>query len=219
PKASDYDPKTCLILNTTIYLYHVLLLTDNSFPEAHVELEYAKEAWDMSSKYHKSTDITLDAGLVSLITTRSSNLRGEFKSKAQAIVTTAYGFELSDATAVKENNRERVTELKSKSELHPCRAGIYQHKAIQQIINEVLFKNKGDEGIKWMEYYNPFPRVGFALMLMAIECAIDEWSTGKRELIHFKEDMYKCVFNQHLKMLDYFHQQTSKMDILPKMLQ
>ncbi|KAF8452150.1 hypothetical protein L210DRAFT_3384859, partial [Boletus edulis BED1] len=49
-----------------------------------------------------------------------------------------------------------------------------------------------------------------------IKCAIDKWSTGRHKLIHFKEDMYKHIFNQHLKMLNYFHQQTSEMDICPR---
>ena len=39
---------------------------------------------------------------------------------------------------------------------------------IQQVINEVLFKNKGDEGIKWAEYYDPFPSVAFALTLTVV---------------------------------------------------
>ena len=66
-KAADYNPEICRILNITIHLYHVLLLTDNPFPDAHVELEYAREAWDTSSKYHQSTDIHLDTGLASLV--------------------------------------------------------------------------------------------------------------------------------------------------------
>ena len=39
---------------------------------------------------------------------------------------------------------------------------------IQQVINEVLFKNKGDEGIKWAEYYDPFSSVAFALTLTVV---------------------------------------------------
>ena len=99
---------------------------------------------------------------------------------------------MGDATAVREHNQNLVTELKSESaftchvsvtvqrgvptnyksfhlqELHPHRAGIYRHKAIQQIINETLFSTKADDGIKWAEYYNPFPSVAFALTLTAV---------------------------------------------------
>jgi len=39
---------------------------------------------------------------------------------------------------------------------------------IQQVVNDVLFKNKGDDGICWAKYYNPFPIVGFALAIMAV---------------------------------------------------
>jgi hypothetical protein len=56
-------------------------------------------------------------------------------------------------------------------------------------------------------------------MFQKIECALDEWTTGQHELIHFKEDQYKGTFNQHLKTLNYFHQKMCEMDILPKILQ
>ncbi|KAN0078166.1 hypothetical protein V8E55_010223 [Tylopilus felleus] len=104
-------------------------------------------------------------------------------------------------------------------ELHPRRAGIYRHKVIQQIINEVLFSTKADDGIKWAEYYNPFPSVAFALTLTAIECAIDEWASGRREMIPFKEDQYKGRYTHPLETLEYFHQRTHQMDILPKIQQ
>lgn len=46
--------------------------------------------------------------------------------------------------------------------------GIYQNRGIQQLINEVLFKNKSDDGITWAKYYKPFPVVAFALALTAV---------------------------------------------------
>ena len=58
-----------------------------------------------------------------------------------------------------------------------------------------------------------------ALTLQKIECVLNEWTTGRCELIHFKEDQYKGAFDQHLKTLNYFHQKTCEMDILPRMLQ
>ena len=48
---------------------------------------------------------------------------------------------------------------------------------------------------------------------------LDEWATGRQELIHFKEDQYKGTFKHHLKMLDYLHQETRKMGVLTRMLQ
>ena len=67
PKAADYDTATRRILNTAINLYHVLLLTDNPFPDVQVELEFAKEAWDLSCEYYQSKSLSLDAGLISVV--------------------------------------------------------------------------------------------------------------------------------------------------------
>ncbi|KAI6000081.1 hypothetical protein EDD15DRAFT_2488240 [Pisolithus albus] len=97
--------------------------------------------------------------------------------------------------------------------------GLYTNPAIQQVINEVLFKNKSDDGIKWAKYYNPFPRVAFALALTAIECAIDEWASGSREMISFKEDEYSGIFNSHLTSLDEFSKAAGKLDLLKKLLE
>jgi len=67
PKAADYDMTTCRILNTAIHIYHVLLLTDNPFPDVQLELEFAREAWDLSCEYYQSTNLRLDAGLISVV--------------------------------------------------------------------------------------------------------------------------------------------------------
>ncbi|KAF8547103.1 hypothetical protein OG21DRAFT_1490511 [Imleria badia] len=48
---------------------------------------------------------------------------------------------------------------------------------------------------------------------MAIKCSLDEWTTGKYESIHFKEDEYKSLYKQHLKTLDYFDDQTKKQGV------
>ncbi|KAI9459005.1 hypothetical protein HD554DRAFT_2042002 [Boletus coccyginus] len=44
PKAGDYDGPTHRILDTTIQFYHALLLTEISFPQSHVEIEWTKTA-------------------------------------------------------------------------------------------------------------------------------------------------------------------------------
>ncbi|KAI9570030.1 hypothetical protein HD554DRAFT_1987593, partial [Boletus coccyginus] len=87
---------------------------------------------------------------------------------------------------------------------------------IQQVINKILFKKKDNEGIKWAEYYDSFPKVAFTLTLTAIECVLNKWTISKCESVYFKEDEYKGLYKQHLKTLDYFNEQTKKQDILSK---
>ena len=52
PKASDYDGPMRHILDTTIQFYHAILLTEIPFPEPHVEVEWAKSAWDLSCHFY-----------------------------------------------------------------------------------------------------------------------------------------------------------------------
>ncbi|KAI6016493.1 hypothetical protein EDC04DRAFT_2518927, partial [Pisolithus marmoratus] len=96
--------------------------------------------------------------------------------------------------------------------------GLYTNPAIQQVVNEVLFKNKSDDAIKQGKYYNPFPQVAFALMLTVIECAIDEWASGSCEMITFREDDYSSIFGSHLASLNEFNQAAGKLDLLKKLL-
>lgn len=104
-----------------------------------------------------------------------------------------YGFEITIDKSVQEKNRKLVTELKEdsafafrvRSQIDAStymtqmfmqnrgatlddHTGLYTHPAIQYIINEVLFKDKADGGVRWAKYYNPFPTAGFALALTAV---------------------------------------------------
>ncbi|KAI6020791.1 hypothetical protein PISMIDRAFT_102709 [Pisolithus microcarpus 441] len=69
-----------------------------------------------------------------------------------------------------------ILKLVHGSSLHK-HTGLYTNPAIQQIINEVLFKNKLDDAIKWEKYYNPFPTVTFTLTLMAVGLMLTNHST------------------------------------------
>ncbi|KAG8221751.1 hypothetical protein J3R82DRAFT_2044, partial [Butyriboletus roseoflavus] len=93
---------------------------------------------------------------------------------------------------------------------------IFQNKGVQQVINEVLFKNKFSEGIQFPEYYQLFSILGYTLALMVIvECAIDEWASGLHE--HIKFTKYNCVtlYNKHVEKLENFDKKTQKAKALP----
>ncbi|KAG8217063.1 hypothetical protein J3R82DRAFT_5061, partial [Butyriboletus roseoflavus] len=96
---------------------------------------------------------------------------------------------------------------------------IYAEPAIQQVISELLFKNKNDVVICWKQYYYPFPHITFAITLMAIECGLDKWASSKWELINLSENNYKSIYNSHLACLDKFATVTVEYGLLPKLLQ
>lgn len=62
-------------------------------------------------------------------------------------------------------------------------SGPYDHPAIQRVINDVLFKSKNDEGIKWAKYYNPFPTAGFALAVAAVGVVYGVLSISDHRLV------------------------------------
>lgn len=122
----------------------------------------------------------------------------------------------------------------SRGETLDDHTGIYMTPAIQQVINAVLFKPKTGDGIRWPKYYKPFPIAGLALTITAvgfesyggcttnyteqIECAINEWESGIRKMIVFKEQEYSPVYMRHLASLHEFNTLTSLVGLLPKLL-
>ncbi|KIK26764.1 hypothetical protein PISMIDRAFT_94290 [Pisolithus microcarpus 441] len=221
PKAADYDSDVRAVLETAIEIYCAILLMENPFPSSVQEVDWAKKAWTLACHHH-NIKLTNDARILKLIMARSMHICGQFKSRARPIVATSFGFEMSADKAVQTKNRLLVSELKEDSAFIFRHTGLYTNPAIQQIINEVLFKNKSDDAIKWEKYYNPFPTVAFALALMAvglIECAIDEWASGSCEMITFKEDDYSGVFSSHLASLNEFSKAAGELDLLKKLLE
>ncbi|KAI9457172.1 hypothetical protein HD554DRAFT_2042413 [Boletus coccyginus] len=162
PRAGDYNGPTCHTLDTAIEFYHAILLTEIPFPQSHVEVEWAKSAWDLSCQFYYGTDTKYNPDILKLAIPL-----GKFR---------------------------------------PPLVGIYQNKGVQQVINEVLFKNKTDEGIKWPEYYQPFPIAGYALTLTV--------ASRSCERITFTEEAYMPIYNAHIDNLEFFHKSTQMLNIL-----
>ncbi|KAF9235432.1 hypothetical protein BU15DRAFT_51404, partial [Melanogaster broomeanus] len=134
----------------------------------------------------------------------------------------------SAKSVVKARNRKLVEDLTKdfgfcyKSLGDPAddvsRKGLYEHKIIQKAINISFYKDKRDEGVRYPQYFQPFPVAGKALVLTVIEACIDEWSSGERCDIQFNEPIYKPVYHIHLAQLRKFAEYTKAHEILPKML-
>ncbi|KAF8141126.1 hypothetical protein EV363DRAFT_1097146, partial [Boletus edulis] len=227
PKAGDYDAATRTLLQTAIQIFCSILLTDDPFPSTAQEEKWALSAWEIARSHHK-VNIDHNPALIRLITARTSHLRGQFKARARSIVMNpnTYSFLSGQGEDGIKGNRALVAELKKASafiyvvrlsiERH---VGIYANPAIQQVINEVLFKHANNDGIRWARYYSPFPRVGFALTLTVIECAIDEWAMGVRQNVTFRKEDYSDVFTSHMNALNEFDEVASRYNLLPTILQ
>ncbi|KAI6040961.1 hypothetical protein EDC04DRAFT_2893519 [Pisolithus marmoratus] len=206
PKAANYESDVQAILETAIEIYCVILLTENPFPTSVQEVDWAKKAWTLACHHH-NTELTHDGGILKLIMAWSTHICGQFKSKACPIVATSFGFKMSADKGVQTKNHLLV-KLHANPTFPRCGALLWMN-----------IKNKSDDAIKWEKYYNLFPRVAFALVLMVIECAIDEWASSSHEMITFREDDYSSVFGSHLASLNEFNQAAGELDLLKKLLE
>ncbi|KAH7904076.1 hypothetical protein BJ138DRAFT_965792, partial [Hygrophoropsis aurantiaca] len=224
PKAGDYDEPVREVLGTAIELFRATLLSENPFPSSSQELEWAKSAWREACDV-LSVRISPTGEVLKLITNRGSHLRGELKTKSKPVVANVFGFETSADEEIQEDNRHLVASLKEdcafiyreRGTSIDEHKGIYGNKAIQQVINELLYKNKHDEGITWSQFYSPFPIVGLALVITA--CSIDEWASGSKTKVAFTEDEYQSVFEGHLESLKSFEERSNRYNIVPQLLQ
>ncbi|TFK82538.1 hypothetical protein K466DRAFT_439749, partial [Polyporus arcularius HHB13444] len=91
--------------------------------------------------------------------------------------------------------------------------GLYEGDIIQNIINRVYYKDAEDDGVLHDEAYRPFPFAGVALVLTAVECAINEWTTGLWQNVHFDEK-YKAIYKSHLIDITRFQGASGDDDVM-----
>jgi hypothetical protein len=114
------------------------------------------------------------------------------------------------------------------------RKDLFRNKNIQKVINAMWFVNKQDDGVIYPEYFKPLPDVTIALvfngvrpffyclyhnlllMLLKMECGVDEWGTGIKTDVMFTTMEYRTMFDAHLKCLRNFQEATKKYELLDK---
>ncbi|KAG1803341.1 uncharacterized protein BJ212DRAFT_1487052 [Suillus subaureus] len=161
-KAADFDHITKDVLATTTSIYRCLVVTQAPFPEMLlVETMLAKHAW------HEASDITgltiqLMPSLVKMMTRRTSHA-------SWSMTTIKANHDLAESL------KEGISFVFKDWEM---KTGIYKMELIQKAINDMWFANRSDEGILYAKYFDPLPLKLMVLVLMVMECCIDEWATG-----------------------------------------
>ncbi|KAG6818720.1 hypothetical protein H0H93_002504 [Arthromyces matolae] len=224
PKASDYDDVAKQVILTAGNVYRCLISTSNGFPDSGTEIEFVCEAWKHANeiaKLNPPLDMTPDIGKI--IKQRGSQLRGEVKSKTASMIETMYGFSSAQGRRNIAANRDLAELLKLekgflyKELTSDARKGIYRHPIIQTAVNKVWFTNTRDEGVVFTDMFNPMPIPAIALILTAIECNIDEWTTGLKTDKAFYADDYRATYLKHIESLETFGKATAKHDMLKTM--
>ncbi|KAF8883573.1 hypothetical protein BD779DRAFT_1472470 [Infundibulicybe gibba] len=227
PKASDYTEVEQDVIALANRLYRCLISTENAFPGTASELRMVGKAWEVALRLKGLDPIILAPGIFRVIRAHGPQVRGEAKSKMVLLVAAIYGFNSGQSKKVITANRNLAESLKQEKGFvfktlgneNTPRKGVYQNHIIREGINALWFQNKQDEGIEFSELFDPIPVESIALILTAIECAIDEWATGFKTDIPFQAKEYMGIYNDHLDSLRAYGEHTSKHDLLGKMCQ
>ncbi|KZT29568.1 hypothetical protein NEOLEDRAFT_1056122, partial [Neolentinus lepideus HHB14362 ss-1] len=209
PRAADLDESSQEVLDVAIEVYRCRIATLDPFPSHLSESMSAQVAWETACDI-AGMELNFTRDIRKLLLACTAHMRGELKTKARPLVEGMYGFESSSRPATIARNRCHVKHLKNDSNFtyrvdFPSllsRSGIFQHKIIQKLINSMWYHGTQDEGVVYGdEFFKPFSLCALALVLTAIEAAIDEWESGIWRSIDFKAQTYKSVYVRHLNSL------------------
>ncbi|KAG2098575.1 hypothetical protein BD769DRAFT_1644081 [Suillus cothurnatus] len=219
-KAGDFDATTKDILVAANSIFRCLIVTQAPFPDTVlVETKLAKEAWREACNI-PGVSIKLTPSLLKVILRRTSHVRGELKTKMRSLTASFFGFRSSGSKEVIRQNRDLAESLKEGSRFAfkdwEGKSGIYKTELLQMGVNIMWFTNRNDEGIVYHKYFNPFRAEAIALVLMAIECCIDEWATGLKEDVKFSAATYSSVYSSHFDSLRRFEERTAAYKLFDK---
>ncbi|KIM38489.1 hypothetical protein M413DRAFT_12710 [Hebeloma cylindrosporum] len=231
PKASDYDEVAKQVILTATGVYRCLISTMNAFPTPSEEASMIRAAWDRANvETAQEVPIALSPVIAKVISARGSQIRSEVKAHAVTYVEALYGFESGRGKSIIKTNRQVAEQLKQNHSGYLYKAssffihfdlekksGLYQHPIIQKIVNKSWFNNPRDEGIVYVDLFDPLSVEAIALVLTAIECGIDSWATGVKIEVPFYTSEYKPIYTRHATTLKAFGVATSKHDLLGKL--
>ncbi|KAG2112915.1 hypothetical protein BD769DRAFT_1391754 [Suillus cothurnatus] len=226
-KASDFNDISKEILVMATSIFRCLIVTQAPFPDnVAVETKLAKTAWHEACQI-KGINIKLTPSGVKMLLTRTSQVRGELKTKMHSLTASFFGFRTSNSNSVIRQNRDLAESLKDgsvfafKSSLLGLiglgvKEGNYKTELLQLGINVMWFANQHDEGVVYHEYFNPMPIEVIALVLTTIECCIDEWLQGLKEDVKFTSATYGTVYHGHFGSLQRFDERTAPYRLLER---
>ncbi|KAI0741313.1 hypothetical protein C8Q80DRAFT_1110274 [Daedaleopsis nitida] len=217
PRLMDYDTEAQDIIVHAVPFFKLMISGEYAYPDALRERVWAKQAWAQAT--HKlQVLLAPDIGALQVIEQYAWNLRSELKTAAKSYVQGVFGFKTGTSSAVMAHNRDLANALlKDSSFTYQNRggpeeqpSGLYEAEILQMVINRVYYKGTKDDGVILRQFYTPFPLPALALVISAIQCAIDKWSTGQWNGVQFREIEYKPIYDRHIKALKKFRDNSIK---------
>ncbi|KAF8204158.1 hypothetical protein K438DRAFT_1819207 [Mycena galopus ATCC 62051] len=224
-KVNDHQGRAQIVATAIMY-FRCLLATEDAFPDHTSESHLLTLAWAMARDEHKiAMDLAPD--IAKLITSRTSQMRGELKTKVRGLVELTFGFESGQNKKNVRKNRQLAEDLKEDMgyahQVNPSKAegrkGLYKANIIQKATNLMWFGNRRAEGAMHPEIFGPaLPKPTLALVLTAVECGIDEWATGIKTDVPFTSADYRSIYTDHINSMTAFEKRSAPRDILGNIL-
>ncbi|KAJ6586238.1 hypothetical protein B0H10DRAFT_2234486 [Mycena sp. CBHHK59/15] len=160
--------------------------------------------------YHGVTLPTEDE--LSLVKAWHDQVKGNIKEIAHAVIcgTKGYKFATENETKSINDNGELVKNLLTNDSFLYCvptnrslLGSLFQHAAIQELLNKVFYKDEGkSEAVLCPTYFKAgCPLPGISIFVTAIKCTIMEWETGTLVKCHFVVKTFQPDYKRHMRTL------------------
>ncbi|KAI0674505.1 hypothetical protein C8Q78DRAFT_966790 [Trametes maxima] len=213
PRQNDFETDAQEVLKLAYVYFKAELMSKDAYPDKLTEKTWAIQAWRKAAD-KLGIELSHSSELIAIIRQYTWNLRGELKIAACNTMRSCYDFKGVAAPAARQHNIDRARFLLASRNfaykvLGPLdEGGLYEAEAIQEVIDQVFYKSPEDDGVVLDTIYTPFPKRGLALVLTAIQCAIEEWTSGTLVNVNFSESAFSPSYKLHLQNLDDFERES-----------
>ncbi|KZT34496.1 hypothetical protein SISSUDRAFT_1036234 [Sistotremastrum suecicum HHB10207 ss-3] len=216
PKQKDYEGDSYNVIVRASLGFKVRIGTEGAITDDADTLRLiATQCFEEADKYYNA-HLKFSGPFATVIMHRGSQLRGSAKTAAKSHIIACYGIKDGDEPGDSEFNEALIRRLKEKEAYVWAKSpteldvgkGLYQHRIIGHIITAIFFSGRKKERLALLfpTPFNPIPIPAMALACTAVECALDEWKTGRHVPVEFKVGDYKNVYDRHIAKINSLKQ-------------
>ncbi|KAI0056854.1 hypothetical protein BV25DRAFT_1794927, partial [Artomyces pyxidatus] len=215
PLTGKQTPQTKTVVRVANKHFRIKIAIDDAFPVDAIVVQWAKASFleacnevgapRRAARFHHD-QIYVDL-MVGIIKRCVSQIRGEVKTKAQAIVPSHFGFADKPATEV----AAIVAKLTDRSAFYfedpEKRKGLFLNSIIPKIMAAQWFARKSAEGCGiYASHFNPASVEFIAFAITTAQCVLGDWVQGVSapSTNDFTHDEYDPIYRKHIKSLNKF---------------
>ncbi|KAI0357941.1 hypothetical protein OH77DRAFT_1422089 [Trametes cingulata] len=215
-KAQDYEPHIRRLILQAIRDFESRVVTEDPFPTPELQTHWAIAAWSAVQSGQPADDqYELPDRVITLITDRTSRIRGALRDKIRPSIASAYGFIQDGTHDATRNNYLKYQRLmnvdpdtKRPDPIFHYRdvetqAGFARNPVIFQAIRDAWFPSNGQKlGTQFRSRFEPISLASLALIFTVIHYCIDQWADGAyNPELEFTEHAYGTTYKTYLSKL------------------